>query len=89
MIWRMGHLRIVEMTYDDRSHFISKTLVPNIMHVNCEARTEGSRWYSVLYHGSSHPRTFVDGKIDILMIGDGTTLEALWSPENAYILGRY
>ena len=43
MIWRMGHLRIVEMTYDDRSHFISKTLVPNSMHVNREARTEGSR----------------------------------------------
>jgi hypothetical protein len=44
-IWIMGAPRIVEITQNQTGLFISKTLVPNILHASNEAPTEGLCWY--------------------------------------------
>jgi hypothetical protein len=41
----MGAPRIVEITQNQTGLFISKTLVPNILHASNEAPTEGLCWY--------------------------------------------
>jgi hypothetical protein len=79
----MGDPRIVEITQEGRRRFVSKTLVPNIMHVNHESREEGSRRYSQIIIPGSDSTTFIDWDKDTLLFQNQACLENLFKPGNA------
>jgi len=86
MIWRMGDPRIVENAQKLPGIFISKTLIPNIMHGNPEARTGRSHRYTIFWLGGRTSKRFIDWNTDILIIKDDQTLEGLFNPDNVRIL---
>ncbi|PMD66364.1 uncharacterized protein K444DRAFT_606639 [Hyaloscypha bicolor E] len=90
-IWGMGDPRLVEVIHDGNGVFISKTLVPNILHATAESRRERLRRYVELdlSSGLQGNITYIDWNTDTLKICTEVTLQAIFRPENVRILEPY